>query len=95
MGEVAVEIEGLTHGYNGRTLFENVDLRIGKGERIAIIGPNGAGKSTLLRLIMNTEKPQVGKVCTAQYSRFQNQIEYLWDTLILQIILSVIKTNTV
>lgn len=62
MGELAVEISGLTHGYNDRLLFKNVDLEIGKGERIAIIGPNGAGKSTLLRLIMGTEAPQEGEV---------------------------------
>jgi ATPase subunit of ABC transporter with duplicated ATPase domains len=65
MGEMAVEIEGLTHGYNGRLLFDNVDLNIGKGERLAVIGPNGAGKSTLLRLIMGTEQPQKGQVLSS------------------------------
>jgi ABC-type hemin transport system ATPase subunit len=38
----AVRIEGLTHGYNGRTLFKDADLVIERGERVAIIGPNGA-----------------------------------------------------
>lgn len=42
MGQVAVRIEGLTHGYNGRTLFEDANLVIERGERVAIIGPNGA-----------------------------------------------------
>lgn len=42
MGQVAVRIENLTHGYNGRTLFKDADLVIEKGERVAIIGPNGA-----------------------------------------------------
>jgi ABC-type multidrug transport system fused ATPase/permease subunit len=42
MGQVAVHIEGLTHGYNGRTLFEDASLTIERGERVAIIGPNGA-----------------------------------------------------
>jgi ATPase subunit of ABC transporter with duplicated ATPase domains len=31
----------LSHGYDGRLLFKDVDLEIGQGERIAIIGPNG------------------------------------------------------
>lgn len=41
MGQVAVRIEDLSHGYNGRQLFKNADLTIEKGERVAIIGPNG------------------------------------------------------
>jgi ATPase subunit of ABC transporter with duplicated ATPase domains len=32
---------GLSHGYNGRQLFRDVDLDIEQGERVAIIGPNG------------------------------------------------------
>jgi ABC-type multidrug transport system fused ATPase/permease subunit len=32
---------GLSHGYNGRQLFRDVDLEIEQGERVAIIGPNG------------------------------------------------------
>lgn len=42
MGQVAARVEGLTHGYGGDTLFEDADLVIERGERVAIIGPNGA-----------------------------------------------------
>ncbi len=42
MGQVAVRIEGLTHGYGGSHLFEDAELTIERGERVAIIGPNGA-----------------------------------------------------
>ena len=39
---MAVKIKGLTHGYGGgRNLFEDANLEIAKGERVAIIGPNG------------------------------------------------------
>lgn len=41
MGVNVVNIRGLSHGYNGRLLFKDVDLDITQGERIAIIGPNG------------------------------------------------------
>lgn len=41
LGQSAVQIRGLSHGYDGRLLFRNVDLEIEQGERIAIIGPNG------------------------------------------------------
>ncbi len=44
MGQIAVRIEGLTHGYDGRTLFKDADLTIERGQRVAVIGANGAGK---------------------------------------------------
>jgi ATPase subunit of ABC transporter with duplicated ATPase domains len=65
MGQVAVQVDGLTHGYPGRPgLFRDASVTIEKGERVAIIGPNGAGKSTLLRLIMGREKPSEGGRCS-------------------------------
>jgi len=56
-----IELEDVAHGYNGGTLFSEIDLCIERGDRIAILGPNGAGKSTLLRLIMGTEPPTHGR----------------------------------
>mmetsp|Transcript_7777 Transcript_7777/g.21184 ORF Transcript_7777/g.21184 Transcript_7777/m.21184 type:complete len:298 (-) Transcript_7777:127-1020(-) len=75
MGRVAATIEGLTHGYNGRTLFENASLEIEKGERVAIIGPNGAGKSTLLRLIMGREEAAEGQVEMGEHGIVPNYFE--------------------
>jgi ATPase subunit of ABC transporter with duplicated ATPase domains len=46
----AVEVQGLSKTYD-RTIFNNVDLLVEAGEKIAIIGANGAGKTTLLRCI--------------------------------------------
>jgi ABC transport system ATP-binding/permease protein len=61
-GSTLLEIHGLTHGYDGRTLIDNLDISLPRGERLGILGPNGAGKSTLLRLIAGTEKAQAGEV---------------------------------
>lgn len=49
----AVEIEGLSHGYDGETLFANTDMMIEAGEKIAVIGANGAGKTTFLKCLVN------------------------------------------
>jgi ABC-type transport system involved in cytochrome bd biosynthesis fused ATPase/permease subunit len=38
MGQLVLRIEGLTHGYHDRQLFDDVDLEIEKGERVAVIG---------------------------------------------------------
>jgi ATP-binding cassette, subfamily F, member 3 len=61
--EVA-QVKGMSHGYRNEVsqnrLFDNVDLFIEKGDRIAVLGPNGSGKSTLLRLLVGKEKPDEG-----------------------------------
>ncbi|PSC69255.1 ABC transporter family [Micractinium conductrix] len=76
MGQVAVRIEGLTHGYDGvGVLFKDADLTIEKGERVAIIGPNGAGKSTLLKLLMGREEAQQGTVEIGNYGVTPNYFE--------------------
>eukprot|EP00878_Enallax_costatus_P031305 GHUV01034225.1.p1 GENE.GHUV01034225.1~~GHUV01034225.1.p1 ORF type:complete len:665 (+),score=134.63 GHUV01034225.1:184-2178(+) len=75
MGQTVVQAQDLSHGYDGRLLFKNVDLEIEQGERIAIIGPNGAGKSTLLRLIMGKEKPMRGTVRLGEHNIVPNYFE--------------------
>jgi len=61
--EVA-EVRNMSHKYSNEIsnnrLFENVDLFIEKGDRIAVVGPNGSGKSTFLRLLTGQEKPDEG-----------------------------------
>jgi len=45
-------IRKLTKVLGGRTLFEEADMTINWGERVALVGPNGAGKSTLFKIIL-------------------------------------------
>lgn len=61
--EGILTVSGVSHGYAGRHLFDNVNFTVDKGDRIAFLGPNGAGKSTLLRLVVEQEDPLKG-VCT-------------------------------
>ena len=63
-GEVVLRINNLTHGYEGKTLFDKAKLQLERGERLAILGPNGAGKSTLLRLVLGQEEPSGGGEAT-------------------------------
>ncbi len=44
------------------TVLDGIDLRIGRGEHVAVIGPSGAGKSTLIRLILGFGRPTAGEI---------------------------------
>ncbi len=59
---VVVEMEGVSKGYPGRSVLEDVSFVIEKGWKVAIIGPNGHGKSTLLKLITGDLKPDTGTI---------------------------------
>jgi ATP-binding cassette subfamily F protein 3 len=47
-------MENLGKSYGEKVLFKQVNLTIGRGEKIALLGPNGVGKSTLLKAIMRS-----------------------------------------
>ncbi len=50
-GKWVLEMNDLSKSYGDRTLFESVNITVGRGEKIALLGPNGVGKSTLLKSI--------------------------------------------
>ncbi|RCG27107.1 ABC transporter ATP-binding protein [Sphaerisporangium album] len=61
--DVAVEIVGLGHAYEpGRPVLRDVDLRLARGERVALIGASGAGKTTLAKLVAGVHTPATGSV---------------------------------
>ena len=57
-----VELKSVTKRYGENTVLREVDLRVEKGEIIAIIGRSGSGKSTLLRCVNGLEAVQGGEV---------------------------------
>jgi len=54
-GQKVMEVSGVTKSYGGPPIFQGLDYRIERGDRIAIVGVNGAGKSTFARLIAGQE----------------------------------------
>ncbi len=59
---LALEVEGLSKGYGAEPLFQNLNLMVAVGERIAVIGANGIGKSTLLKTLVRELIPDTGIV---------------------------------
>ncbi len=60
--EVILRAEGITAGYGGLPIIENISLTVRAGKITAIVGPNGAGKSTLLKTLSGVLKPSRGEV---------------------------------
>ncbi|QNI51928.1 ABC transport system ATP-binding/permease protein [Synechococcus sp. RS9915] len=52
---------GAAKDFGIRTLFTDLELHIGEGERLGLIGPNGAGKSTLLKVLAGVEPLGAGE----------------------------------
>ena len=59
-GNSVATLENACKSYGDINIFNNFNLEITRGERIAIVGPNGAGKSTFCRLITGQEAPDSG-----------------------------------
>ncbi len=61
-GKLVIEAKGLSRSFGERPIVRDLDLRVLRGDRIAITGPNGAGKTTLIRLITGQIEPDAGSV---------------------------------
>jgi spermidine/putrescine transport system ATP-binding protein len=57
-----ITIERLSHSFGGKTVLDDINLSIRKGEFVTILGPSGCGKTTLIRLIAGFLKASVGKI---------------------------------
>lgn len=53
-GKWILEMKDAGKTYGDKQLFKNINITVGRGEKIALLGPNGVGKSTLLKLVMKT-----------------------------------------
>src|SRR5258706_11519675 len=57
-----VSIAGLNKWYGDFHVLRDINLDVGRGERIVICGPSGSGKSTLIRCINALEEFQEGEI---------------------------------
>ncbi len=59
---VLMYAENLLKAYHGRTVVNNVNIHVNRGEIVGLLGPNGAGKTTSFYMITGLIKPDAGKV---------------------------------
>jgi ATP-binding cassette ChvD family protein len=62
LGNLVVEAIGLTKGFDGEQLMEDLSFNLPRGGIVGVIGPNGVGKTTLFKMIIGEEKPDAGEL---------------------------------
>lgn len=62
MTDILLRIEDLYQCFRDKTVLDDIDLKVSKGEFVTLVGPSGSGKSTLLRIILGQDFPKSGEV---------------------------------
>ena len=62
MGDIRLEIRGLTKRFGGLVAVKDLGFQVRAGEILGLIGPNGSGKSTVMKLIMGIVRRDTGSV---------------------------------
>lgn len=60
--DVAISVRGLAKAFDGRSVLEDINLDIRRGETMVILGGSGSGKSTLLRHLIGAIRPDAGTI---------------------------------
>lgn len=59
---LAIETRGLSKAYRGRTVVDELNMHVEKGDIYGFVGRNGAGKSTTMKMICGMSRPTAGEV---------------------------------
>lgn len=78
-----ITCEDLILGYDGRTVTENINFQVNRGDYLCIVGENGAGKSTLMKTLLHLKTPMGGKVSTCD-GLMPYEIGYLPQQTVIQ-----------
>ena len=59
-GDIAYKAVDMKVGYGTKVVFDDAQIEVRRGEKVALVGRNGEGKTTLMRVIMNELDPMAG-----------------------------------
>ena len=89
-GRKVIEATQITKAFGDKKILEPFDIKINRGDRIALVGPNGVGKTTLLNMMIGREEPDTGTIKLgtnlelALFDQSRAQLDgdmTLWDSL--------------
>lgn len=60
-GDIAYKAVDMKVGYGTKVVFDDAQIEVRRGEKVALVGRNGEGKTTLMRVIMNELEPMAGE----------------------------------
>ncbi|MGN0076534.1 MAG: ribosomal protection-like ABC-F family protein [Parafannyhessea sp.] len=80
-GDEVVSLEGVSKHYEDNDVYDGVNLKLYRGDHVALVGPNGAGKSTLMKLINGHEAPTAGSVRLGQNVTVSYYAQHQLETL--------------
>ena len=59
--DIAIDVEGLTKSFGGRTVVRNLSMQVRRGQIYGFLGPNGSGKTTTIRMLCGLLTPDSGR----------------------------------
>ncbi|MBF0270504.1 MAG: energy-dependent translational throttle protein EttA [Magnetococcales bacterium] len=62
LGGNVIEVQGLTKGFGGKLLMEDLSFILPRGGILGVIGGNGSGKTTFLRMLTGDQEPDSGRI---------------------------------
>jgi len=65
MSDAAIAIRHLHKAFGEQKVLNGVNLKVERGETVAVLGRSGGGKSVLLKLVIRLQRPDSGSVCIA------------------------------
>jgi len=94
-----IDINNLSIQFTGENLFENVNLKISRNDKIALVGSNGKGKSTFLKLLYGLEQPETGIISKQKGLRIgylpQDLLAFKGKTLFEEVKSSMIEIKSI